>query len=649
MLLVTWSCGGAPPERYAQKLVILGFDGLDPELTERGIRAGRLPNFARLAAVGGLNRLQTTISPESPTAWASFATGVNAGKHNIYGFIARDPRTYRLEPAMVVREAPRFLFNYVPIAPVRIRSTRAGTPFWVTAGQAGVRASILTVPLTFPPEPVPGGDLLSGLPLPDIRGAVGTYTYFASDLRREDEGSTEFGGILRRLAFEGGTARTEMGGPPDPIAAAQGSQPADLRAPLAVTWNRDARTANVDLGGTTIHLSERQWSKWVPIEFRASALVRFSGLLQLYLIAAGQSLRLYVSPINWDPSRPPAPISAPPRLARDLYDRLGPYRTLGWAEATWALADERIDEETFLEDVDKAFDDRAATILNRLDTRRWDLLVGVIEAPDRVQHLMWRAIDPDHPLYDVSLAARWGGAIDRAYQRADTFVGQVLERVAPGTAVMIVSDHGFHAYRDSVNLNTWLVERGYMTRSGRQSSPPRLGDLDGGVEFGADWSRTRAYAAGFGQLYVNLRGRESQGIVQPGAEYEALVAALARDLESLVDPRTGRRVVRRAYRRERAFSGPYVERAPDLQVAFEEGYRVSWQTALGGAPVQVIEPNLRKWSGDHVSSDYRATPGTLLSTIPPVVDDPRMIDIAPTVLKYFGIAIPKDLDGRPLF
>ena len=161
--------------------------------------------------------LATTHSPESPTAWASFATGVNPGKHNIYDFLVRDTTTYLPDLGMVRREPARFLFNYVPIAKPKLFSIRGGTSFWVTAGQAGVRSSILTVPVTFPPEDVPNGELLSGLPLPDIRGTMGTFYYFATDLSRYEEGNTEFGGILKRLVIEQDVARTELIGPPNPI------------------------------------------------------------------------------------------------------------------------------------------------------------------------------------------------------------------------------------------------------------------------------------------------------------------------------------------------------------------------------------------------------------------------------------------------
>jgi predicted AlkP superfamily phosphohydrolase/phosphomutase len=669
---LTLSCaGGAPPEKFQQKVVILGFDGMDPELTERYIAQGKLPNLAKLAAQGGFHRLTTTHSPESPTAWASFATGVNPGKHNIYDFLVRDTATYMPDLAMVKREPPKFLFDYIPIARPKLTSTRGGTSFWVTAGNAGVRPSILTVPVTFPPETVPNGELLSGLPLPDIRGTMGTFYYFATDLSRYEEGNTEFGGILRRLLFEGRVARAEIVGPPNPIVRqrerairskgslseadqkelAELAARADVKLPFTITWNREARTANLELAGETIHLAEHQWSRWIAVDFNVNALVRLHGMMQALLLTAGTELQLYLSPVNWHPKNPPAAMSSPPSFAADLYERLGPYRTLGWPEATWPLNEERIDEQTFMDDLDKAFADRAATILNRIDARRWDLLVGVIETTDRVQHMMWRLIDPDHPLYDAALASRFGGAIERVYQKADEFVGQVMRRLPQGTTLMVVSDHGFHSFRYGVNLNTWLVEHGFMALKGQRPGEKKLDDLfGGGGTFweNVDWPNSKAYAMGLGQIYINLDGREAQGSVSERS-YDQVVDALVSELKHFIDPRTGRSIVRNVYKRQDIYSGPFFNDAADLQVGFEEGYRSSWQTALGGTPPQLIEPNLKKWSGDHGSFDYAITPGVLFSSAKLSATEPRIIDIAPTVLKLFGVPIPPDIDGKPLF
>jgi predicted AlkP superfamily phosphohydrolase/phosphomutase len=344
-------------------------------------------------------------------------------------------------------------------------------------------------------------------------------------------------------------------------------------------------------------------------------------------------------------------MSAPASLAGDLYERLGHYRTLGWAATSWPLNEERIDERAFMEDLFRAFDDRTEVLLQRLDTGRWDLLVGVVESTDRVQHMMWRLTDPSHPRYDAGLAASFGDAIQRVYERCDEFVGEVVSRLDPATPILIVSAHGFHSFRQAVNLNTWLVEQGYMTLNDAEARAPALGDVfDTRATFwdNVDWAHTRAYAFGYGQIFLNVKGREARGIVEP-TEAAALAAAIAGRLRELRDPATARPVVREVYRPADVYSGPFVGDAADLQVGLADGYRVSWETTLGAAPPGVIVPNLKKWSGDHASLDPAMTAGTLISSRPIAAERPRLVDIAATVLQYFGIAPPEDLDGKALF
>ena len=668
------ACGsGRAPEKFRQKLVILGFDGMDPRLVQKWMDEGKLPNLKKLSsASGGVHQLETTHSPESPTAWASFATGVNAGKHNIYDFLIRDTNTYLPDLGMVSREPPRFVFNYIPVARPNIKSIRGGTSFWVTAGRAGVRSSMLTVPVTYPPEDVPNGEMLSGLPLPDIRGTMGTFSYYGTDVSRYEEGDTEMGGLIRRLVFDGDVALTDFVGPPNPIvrqqlrqlrAAAAPSEldkpkiaelhtREDVRLPVTIHWNRPGKSATIEIGGSSIHLAEHEWSKWVSLDFNINLLLRVHGMAQLYLIGAGQELQLYISPVNWKPDQPPAPMSAPASFAGDLYERLGPYRTLGWAEATWPLNEDRIDEKTFMDDLYRAFDDRAQVILQRIETRQWDLMVGVIESTDRVQHMMWRLIDPSHPMYDKALAAKFGDAIERVYRKCDDFVGEVVSRVGPDTPILIVSDHGFHSFRQSVNLNTWLVQEGFMALQGQPPGEKKLKDLfGGGGTFweNVDWSRTRAYAMGLGQIYINLKGREGRGIVAP-ADSGTLQADLAARLLAMTDPKTRARMVDAVYKRDDIYTGAYLGNAAELQVGLADGYRVSWQSTLGGSPSGIVYPNMKKWSGDHGSFDYKATPGTLISSRPFAGGaEPSIMDLAPTVLKYFGVPIPSDIDGKPLF
>jgi predicted AlkP superfamily phosphohydrolase/phosphomutase len=674
------SCSGptSAPDTGKPKLVIIGFDGMDPDLVREYIAAGQLPNIARVMQAGGLYDLDTTVSPESPTAWASFATGVNPGKHNIYDFLVRDLETYFPDLGMVTRTPPTFLWNWIPTSRPEVKTLRGGTSFWVTAGQAGVRSSIMTVPMTFPPEEVPNGELLSGLPLPDIRGTMGTFSYYASDLSRFEEGAggTEMGGILKRLAFDGDTARTQLVGPPNPIVRAQLAEldakerltdedrttkaeletQADVTLPMTVTWTRGRGAADIDIDGQRVTLNAGDWSKWINVTFRVNLFVRVHGMLQVHLMKADDDVQVYVSPINWKPDSPPVPISYPEGLAEDLYDKLGPYRTLGWAEATWPLNDGRMSEATFMDDLYRAFDDRAQVILSRLTSGSWDLFIGVIESTDRVQHMMWHHRDADHPMHDAAEAAARGDDIARIYRRADQFIAEVIEQVGEDTPIMIVSDHGFHSWRKAVNMNSWLVREGFMVlKAQAESQDKTLHDLFGGGEFfeHVDWSKTRAYAMGLGQIYFNLRGRESQGIVSTGDEYRVLSDDLAARLTAnFRDPDTGEQIVTNVYKRDDVYSGEFLHNASDLQVGFADGYRVSWQTTLGGAPVDLVYPNMRRWSGDHGGYDYTTTAGVLITNRPITTDAngrANIADVAPTVLRFYGVPVPGTIDGKPFW
>jgi len=671
-LAVGWTACARPAPPARQKLVILGFDGLDPTLLDLYLERGEMPAFASLIKAGTLGRLETTVSPESPTSWASFATGVNPGKHNIYDFLVRDLQTYIPDLGIVHTQPPTFLFNWMPLSRPKITSIRGGTSFWVTAGQAGVRSEVLTVPVTFPPEDVPDGELLAGLPTPDVRGTIGTYSYWATDLSRYEEGNSEMAGDLKHLTFESGVAHTKLTGPPNPIikkkvkeifgkgklsdadrtAVAELQVNEDASLPLDIAWTRGSGQATLSVAGQSFTLKAGEWSTWINVDFTINVFIRVHGMLLFYLEQADNELRLYASPINFRPDEPPVPLSAPSGLAADLYKRLGPFRTLGWAEATNPLREERIDEQAFMDDLMRAFDDRAKVILDRLGGNDWDLLVGVIESTDRVQHMMFRLLDPAHPAYNADLAAKFGDSIERVYKRADQFVGQVMDAAPPGATIMIVSDHGFHAWRKAVNLNTWLVQQGYMTIKGNEpSKDKKLSDLFGGGEYweNVDWSRTKAYSMGLGQIYFNMRGREGQGIVSPGAEASALADEIKGKLLAFVDPDDYHRIVRNVYKRDDVYSGEFLGNAPDLQVGFEDGYRVSWQTTLGGSPQGLVYPNTQKWSGDHCGFDYQTTAGVFVSSKPITRSSPRIIDIAPTVLKFFGVAIPGTIDGKPLF
>jgi predicted AlkP superfamily phosphohydrolase/phosphomutase len=666
--------GGKPLRRTKERVFVIGFDGMDPTLARKWMDEGKLPNLTALAEEGVFARLGSTQPSESPTAWSSFATGVNPGKHNIYDFLVRDLETYLPDFNMIRKEAPKFLWGLIPVSPPKVFSTRGGTSFWKTASADGVRSVVLTVPVTFPPEELHHGAMLGGLPLPDVRGTLGTFYYWATDLSAYEEGNTEFGGFLRRLLLDGGVSETFLTGPENPVlrqeeAALRDKRKAgplsdreqarldalasgkDINLPMTVRWSEGDGRARIEIQGHRLDLAAGEWSDWVPLTFRVNALVKVHGMTQFAVLQADRELRIYASPVNLDPRDPPIPISFPADFSEKLADSLGLYRTLGWAESgDKPLNEGRLDEAQFLYDSERAFDDRERIILESLKRDDWDLFVAAIETTDRVSHMMWRLIDTRHPMYDADLAARYGDSIEKVYRRADDFVGRLRKKVPADAVFMVMSDHGFHSFRREVNLNTWLVQNGYMVVKGA-STEKTLQDLFGRGKFfeGVDWSQTKAYAVGLGQIYFNLRGREGQGIVSAGEEYKALQEEMRSKLLTLTDPETGERVFADIYRRDDIYHGEYIRYAPDLQVGFLDGYRVGWQDTLGTIRRAVIENNNKKWSGDHCATATEISHGVFFCNRRISSPEPHIMDLAPSVLKLLEAGIPDDYDGKPLW
>jgi len=665
-----------PVRRTTERVFVMGFDGMDPTLTSKFMAEGKLPNLQKLAETGTYRTLGTTQPSESPVAWASFATGVNPGKHNIYDFLVRDLDTYMPDLAMVDKTSHplKLLWGTIPIAKPQPLSTRGGTSFWVTAGLDGVKSKVLTVPVTFPPETIEHGEMLSGLPVPDIRGTIGTFYYWATDLSSFEEGSPEFGGYLKRLLFDGSVSKTYLRGPESPVlkqeeAALRAKQKSeklsekeearlneikdikDVNIPVTINWTENSGKVDIEVQGTKFSLKQGEWSDWVPLTFNVNFIIKLHAMTQFFVQRADNELQIYAHPANFDPRDPPTPISKPDSFAPDLAKKLGLYRTIGWAESMdKSLQELRTDEASFLYDADKAFDDRERVIFENMKDDDWDLFVAAIETTDRVSHMFFRLIDPKHPMYDKALADRYGDAIEKIYRRADTLVGKIQAALPKGTTFMVMSDHGFHTFRRGVNLNTWLVQNGYMVFDGQESPKKGLDDLFGRGQFweGVDWSRTRAYALGLGQIYFNLKGRESRGIVSPGAEYDALQEEIASKLVTLEDPDDDARVFRSVYKRDDIYKGEYLRNAPDLQVGFNDGYRVGWQDTMGGVQRTVVENNNRKWSGDHCATATEISGGIFFSSKKYENESPHIMDLAPTILQTLGVPLPANYDGKPL-
>jgi predicted AlkP superfamily phosphohydrolase/phosphomutase len=319
---------------------------------------------------------------------------------------------------------------------------------------------------------------------------------------------------------------------------------------------------------------------------------------------------------------------------------------------TWSIKAGSIDDATFFEDVDLTVDKDVEIVESNLAAGDWDVYLHYFEFTDRVQHVMWRHTDPQHPLYKPELAAKYGDSILKSYQRMDGIVGRVLAKMPAGTALFVVSDHGFAPWRRIMNYNTWLAQEGYLRLKGESADRANLEQLfdKSGTFFShVDWSQTRAYAMGLGNIYVNLKGREAQGIVEPGAEYEALVAELKTKLPAYLDPENGERPVAYVFTRDEAYGTYDPALIPDLFPSNASGYRVGWQDALGMIAKSVTEPNLDVWSADHCSVYPPLVDGILFSNRELSRDpQPYMADVMPTILALYDVPPTTKLDGRSL-
>jgi predicted AlkP superfamily phosphohydrolase/phosphomutase len=637
-------CGGREAAKVpARRLVILGFDGVDPRLLSGWMNEGKLPVLRSLSERGDFRPLISTIPPQSPVAWTSFATGTGPGRHGIFDFVERDPRTYLPDIGTGGVTPPKYWADMIETTEPAGFTRRQGTPFWQVAATGGVKVVVLRVPYAFPPDPVPGGRMLSGLGVPDLLGTNSTFTYLASDLATDGGRGDPGGGRLLPVTLRGDEAEVDVPGPADP----RGGKRPSLSLRVGFRRDRAADAVTISLGRHEEKVARGGWTPWLSFRLPVATplglpLSTIEGICRFHVISV-DPLRIYLSPLNYAPADPYAPITAPGDYAGELADSHGLYKTVGWSEDTSGLNAERLDEQGFLDDLNRTMDEVRASTLGELARPDWELLISVFTQTDRVAHMFYRLLDKAHPRYDAELAARHGDAVLKVYQRMDAIVGEVLAKLGPETTLLLISDHGFHTYRMGLNLNTWLRDHGYLVQD---RVPP--GQENSDFFPGVDWSRTRAYALGTGQIYVNLRGREGRGVVAPGAEYDALLAAIARELEAEVDPATGERVVSKVYKGPEVFAGAARERMPDLQLAFRDGYRTSWRTPLGGIPKSLYEPNMRKWSGDHAASDVVDTPGVILATRRLGAEKPAIIDLAPTTLAFFGLAVPPEMQGNRL-
>jgi predicted AlkP superfamily phosphohydrolase/phosphomutase len=617
-----------------KRVVIVGFDGMDPELANRFMGEGKLPNLAKLRDHGTFRPLRTTFPAISPVAWSTFQTGVNPGKHNIYDFLARDLKNYLPYLSSAQISEPKHHLHIgkysLPLGKSEVKGLRRGTPFWHWLGKAGVFCSVIRVPVTFPPERFPGV-LLSGMCVPDLKGSQGTFcfctTRVSSDKFRE-------GGVRIPLERNGAGFHSYIPGPENPLRTGR-----ELRAEFKLRADIKRAQARIEIDSETFAIKVGEYSDWVPVKFKAGMGFTARGICRFYLKEISPEVEVYVTPVNIDPGHPDLPISHPVTYSIYLAKLFGPYATLGLAEDTWALNEEVLDDQAFLAQCYGNHEDRERMFFDALEKTPQGLCACVFDTTDRVQHMFWRYLDKDHPAVRDVPQDQKPRVIQDLYDRMDTLIGRVMQQIDDQALLLVISDHGFKPFNRCMNLNAWLHQNGYLVlKDGKSESGDWFEDVD--------WSRTRAYTMGLNGLYLNIKGREREGIVEAGAKAEALKEELRSKLDGLVDPASGKVGITGMFDCDALYAGPYVDNAPDLIVGYGEGFRASWDSVMGKVTTAIFEDNLKAWSGDHCV-DPRLVPGVLFSNRKIAIEKPAIVDVAPTVMKLFGLELPSYFDGKP--
>ena len=612
-----------------KKVIFLGLDGLDPRLTERFMAEGKLPNLVRLKEQGSYSRLRTTFPALSPVAWSTFATGVNPAKHNIFDFLNRNMKSYVPElAAATVRPSRRVLKLgrlRIPLSKPQVELKRKSQPFWNLLGQQQIGSTIIRVPITFPPDKF-NGRLLSAMSTPDLRGTQGTFSQFTT---RVEQATFESGSRYPLKRSENGFEGS-IEGPENTILENGGA----MRIPFRIRCTE--KTPVLEIQDEAYPLEPGTYTPWVKLEFKASLGIKVHGIARFLATETTPHFSLYVSPMQIDPEKPALPISHPSYYAAYLAKLLGTYSTLGMAEDTWALNEGVINEGEFLKQSYLLMNEREEMFRNALEKTRRGVVACVFDTSDRVQHMFYRYLHG----YGGSKDG-YSRTIEDLYQRMDKLVGEAMEYVDKDTVIFVLSDHGFCSFQRGVNLNSWLRDNGYLTLENGATESDRYFK-------GVDWDRTRAYTLGLGGLYLNVKGREARGIVKPGAEAEALVRELVQKLTNLRDKERDAIGIRAVYATKDLYRGPYLAEAPDMIVGYSDGYRTSWDAAVGKVKAEIFEDNCKAWSGDH-SVDPELVPGVLFSNRKIDAQDPGIEDMAPTVLDLFGVARPAWMEGRPVF
>jgi len=636
--------GGTDP---AGRLIVLGFDGMDPAVVHRLMSQGQLPNMQKLAEKGVFTMMNTSIPPQSPVAWGSFITGADPGVFGIFDFLHRDPKTYTpifSESDTIPAGWPIHVGKYkIPLKSSKIILKREGKPFWDYLEDRDISATIFKIPTNFPPSQS-SRRTMAGMGTPGLEDGYGFYTLYTSD---EQEAQRDISPDHLYYAYLNEDNVMEDGvidGPVNDLLDSEDGEPVKTSVPFKVYVDPVHKTARIDVQDKQVLLAEGDYSEWVEIKYSLiKNLASVTGMVKFFLLEAGERFRLYISPVHISPRDPAVPICTPSSYSKELAEHCGLFHTISLPADTHAFSKNTFSVENFITQSLSVFDESKRIFryeMDRFIDGKSRFLFFYFSTLDQGQHMFWSMNDPQHPFYKPDIAKKFGYVMPDLYKQHDRVLGELLKRLPQDVKVIVMSDHGFAPFRRNVNLNTWLAKEGYLKLEGNDLS------AETSIMSFAKWSESRAYAVGLNGIYLNAKGREGEGIVKK-EERRKLMLEIQQKLEALADPKTGERVVNRAFISEDHFSKNFLDRAPDIIVGFNRGYRSSGDSALGTLNPEVVYDNMDWWAGDHCMSPS-LVPASFISNFKINKKVPDIRDLAPTILKHFRIPVPAAMSGKSL-
>lgn len=677
-----------PSTAAAKPVVILGVDGMDPDLLQEIMERhpDRMTNFRWLAnQASGIRSLGTSTPPQSPVAWSNFITGRNPGGHGIYDFIHRDlvsrapaPSTTKVEEGFTLHLPGPYKIDIGADSP----SNRTGDAFWTILRKHGIPADIWRIPANFPVEPAEGVSF-SGMMTPALDSAYGECTFFTTDpLKKVELGYDK----TEQMQEDQGRIVTTIHGPANFLK--EGNPAVQLAFKIYVDRENDAAViySGMDDTDEKVVLRPGEWSSFLKMNFKLlpMGMMDMSGICRFYLRSITPEVELYASAVNFDPESPAAPVSEPEDASADLTSAIGRYYTQGMAEDVNALKNGVLSDGEFMQQVTlihhETMDMFDYALDRYVERGKRGLMFFYFSEVDLACHMMWRHGDADHPAHDEALAhedsSAWterpgstlADTVEDMYMRIDPIIGRLRERLGEDLTLVVMSDHGFAPYHREFSLNTWLEQEGYLVlKEGLSKEKPKGDPAFSNVYIFAgdvDWSKTRAYGMGFNGLYLNLKAREQDdpktpydesGIVNPGPEAEALMREIKAKLEAVVDPKTGRHPVYRVDLASQVYSGERTAEAPDMLVGYDAGYGNSDASSTGRIPHELLVDNapinhggkLGTFNGNHLMHPD-VVPGLLLSNRPVRDGKFKLEDLTVEILRQYGIERPATMAGVPV-